>query len=71
MNVNEGTIDRVIRVALAAVLFFLAFSGAVTGVWAWVAGIAGAIALFTGALGFCPLYALIGVNTCPAKKVSG
>ena len=71
MKVNEGTIDRVIRVALAAVLFFLVFSGAVSGVWAWVAGVAGAVALVTGVLGFCGLYALIGVNTCPAPKAKG
>jgi hypothetical protein len=71
MKVNEGTIDRVIRVALAAVLFFLVFSGAVSGVWAWVAGVAGAAALVTGVLGFCGLYALIGVNTCPAPKAEG
>lgn len=71
MTVNEGTVDRVIRVALAAVLFFLAFSGAVTGVWAWVAGIVGAIALVTGVLGFCAIYALLGVNTRPPKKVRG
>jgi hypothetical protein len=71
MKVNEGSIDRVIRVALAAVLFFLVFSGAVSGVWAWVAGVAGAVALVTGVLGFCGLYALIGVNTCPAPKAKG
>ncbi len=71
MKVNEGAIDRVIRVALAAVLFFLIFSGTVSGVWAWVAGVAGAAALVTGALGFCGLYALIGVNTCPAPKAKG
>lgn len=68
MTLNEGTVDRVIRVALAAVLFFLAFTGAVTGVWAWVAGVAGAIALVTGVVGFCPLYAVLGMNTCPAPR---
>lgn len=68
MTLNEGTVDRVIRVAIAAVLFFLAFSGVVTGAWVWVAGIAGAILVVTGAVGFCPLYALLGMNTCPAPK---
>lgn len=71
MKVNEGPIDRVIRVALAAVLFFLVFSGTVTGVVAWIAGVAGAVALLTGVLGVCGLYALIGVNTCPAPKAKG
>jgi hypothetical protein len=33
--------------------------------------VAGAAALVTGVLGFCGLYALIGVNTCPAPKAKG
>ena len=68
MKVNEGSVDRVVRVVLAAVLFYLVFAGVVTGVWAWVAGIAGAIALITGATGFCAIYALLGIRTCPAPK---
>ena len=71
MTVNEGTVDRVIRVVLAAVLFFLVFAGVVTGVWAWIAGVVGAIALITGVLGFCGLYAVFGMNTCPAPKAKG
>jgi len=33
-----------------------------------VAGFIGVIPLVTGLVGFCPLYRLVGLNTCPAKK---
>lgn len=71
MSVNEGTIDRVVRVVVAAVLFFLIFSGIVSGLWAWIAGVVGVAALITGALGFCGIYALVGASTCPTPKAKG
>jgi hypothetical protein len=62
MKANEGVPDRVIRLLLAAVLI-----GVGLGVVRGPAGIAmaavGAIPLLTGATGFCPLYALLGINT--------
>ncbi|GCL64828.1 YgaP family membrane protein [Pseudaquabacterium pictum] len=30
---------------------------------------AGVVPLLTGAIGFCPVYPLLGLNTCPMKKV--
>ncbi len=63
MKFNVGTIDRVIRVVLGAALVALAATGTV-GWWGWI----GVVPLATGVVKFCPAYALIGVNTCPAKK---
>ena len=34
-------------------------------VWAWV----GVVPLGTGLIGFCPFYPIIGLNTCPMKKI--
>ncbi len=68
---NEGTLDRTLRLALAAVLlpaalFWLgALQGALPGLVA--AGI-GAIALVTGLTGVCPTYNLFGVSTLEAEK---
>jgi uncharacterized membrane protein HdeD (DUF308 family) len=64
---NEGSTDRIIRVvigivALLAGLFWL------TGAAQTVAYVVGAIALITGIIGFCGLYALLGISTCPIKK---
>ncbi|OYZ17034.1 MAG: hypothetical protein B7Y35_03835 [Sphingomonadales bacterium 28-64-96] len=56
---NEGTIDRVLRVGLGVALIALVFVGPQTP-WGWL----GLVPLFTGLVGFCPLYRLVGVNTC-------
>jgi len=60
---NEGTIDRVLRIILGAVLLSLVFIGPQTP-WGWV----GIIPLATGLLGSCPLYSILGLNTCPLKN---
>jgi len=60
---NEGTIDRVLRVVVGLGLISLAFIGPHTP-WGWV----GVVPLATGLAGFCPLYTLLGISTCPAKK---
>jgi len=59
MKANEGTVDRGVRVAAGLALLALAATGTV-GVWGWI----GVVPLLTGALGFCPLYAVLGINTC-------
>lgn len=63
MTVNEGTVDRVVRVIAGLVILSLAFIGPKT---AW--GYIGLIPIATGLVGYCPAYSLFGINTCPAKK---
>lgn len=63
MKANEGTIDRALRVIAGLVLMGLAASGTV-GVWGWI----GIVPLLTGIIGFCPGYAILGMNTCAMKK---
>ena len=63
MKVNSGSIDRALRVVVGAVLVGLALTGNV-GAWGWI----GAIPLVTGIVGLCPLYSMLGINTCPVKK---
>jgi len=63
MKVNEGTIDRALRVIVGLVLVGLAASGTV-GAWGWI----GVLPLVTGAVGFCPAYAIFGMSTCTMKK---
>lgn len=53
---NVGVIDRVLRVVLGFVLIVMALSGVT---WAWI----GLVPLATGAMGLCPLYSVIGMNT--------
>lgn len=63
MKINEHIIDRVLRVVVGLVLITLAATGTV-GVWGWI----GVLPLVTGAVGFCPAYAIFGVSTCATKK---
>jgi hypothetical protein len=63
MKKNMGIIDRVIRVALVAVVAVLYFTGQITGIAAIVLGALGVIFLITSVLGFCPLYLPFGIST--------
>ena len=58
MALNEGVLDRVLRVIVGLVVLSLVFVGPRT---AW--GYLGVIPLLTGIVGYCPLYALLGVST--------
>ena len=66
MSVNEGTIDRVIRVVVGVALVVWVLSGPQEG-WRLLAWL-GLIPLATGLIGFCPAYRLLGTSTCPASK---
>lgn len=63
MKANEGALDRVIRIAVGAGILSLAFVGPQTP-WAYV----GLVPLLTGLVGYCPLYAILGFNTCGVRK---
>jgi hypothetical protein len=63
MKLNEGTVDRILRVLVGIIILSLAFLGPKTP-WAYL----GIVPLLTGAIGFCPLYAILGINTCGVPK---
>lgn len=63
MPINEGKLDRALRVIVGLVLIALVFIGPKTP-WGWV----GVVPLLTGLIGFCPLYTVLGLNTCPLNK---
>ena len=63
MKPNVGGIDRILRIVIGLVLIGLAATGTV-GWWGWL----GVVPLATGALGWCPPYALLGLNTCSMKQ---
>jgi hypothetical protein len=68
MKKNMGNTDRIIQLLLAAVFIALYFTQTVTGTVGIVLLVLGIIFALTSAISFCPLYTLIGINTCPAKK---
>ncbi len=63
MAVNEGKVDRAIRIVLGLALIALVFVGPKTN-WGWL----GLIPLATGLTGFCGLYKLLGINTCGVAR---
>jgi uncharacterized membrane protein len=60
---NEGTFDRVLRTVLGIALLAIAIF-ALANIWQWVLGAVSLILIITGLVGFCPLYRLVGLNTC-------
>ena len=63
MSVNEGALDRAVRVIVGLAIMSLVFIGPQTP-WGWL----GIVPLLTGLVGFCPAYAVFGIKTCRAPK---
>ncbi|MFN8715124.1 MAG: DUF2892 domain-containing protein [Bacteroidota bacterium] len=68
MKTNVGNFDRIIRLVIAALFAILYFGGFVTGTIGLVLVILGGVFAVTAAIGFCPLYSIFGLNTCPVKS---
>jgi hypothetical protein len=63
MKTNVGNIDRILRIVIGLVLIALTLTGTI-GVWGWI----GVVLIATAAMGFCPLYTLVGFSSCPKKQ---
>jgi len=62
-EINEAPLDRIIRIVAGIALAGVALAGAVSAPWLYVVWVVAAIALITGIVGFCPLYALLRIGT--------
>lgn len=63
MKTNEGTLDRSLRIVAGLAFIGMAATG-VVGAWGYI----GVVPLLTGAIGFCPLYTMLGINTCSTQR---
>ena len=63
MKINEATWDRAVRVIAGLLLIGLAISGKI-GLWGYV----GVVPLITGIAGHCPMYSVLGINTCSLRR---
>jgi uncharacterized membrane protein YfcA len=63
MKINVGGIDRILRIVVGLALIGATLAGMI-GVWGWI----GVVPLVTGLFKFCPLYTVLGMNTCPMEK---
>lgn len=61
MHSNVNPLDRVIRIVIAVVAGYGAFSA--TGALSIVLWLVAGIMLGTAIVGFCPLYRLLGIST--------
>ena len=64
---NVGGIDRILRIAVGLALLAWFFMDQGTGFWHW-AKLIGIVPLATGLMSSCPLYSILGLNTCPVKS---
>jgi hypothetical protein len=62
MKKNVGSLDKILRIVIGALLIIGALMG--YGTWMWI----GVIPLATGLMNSCPLYSVFGFSTCPMEK---
>ena len=68
MKKNMGGLDRIVRLAIATMVGTLYFTGVVQGTLGYVLLALAGIFVLTSFVSFCPLYALVGLNTCRRKN---
>jgi hypothetical protein len=64
MKTNEGNSDRIMRIIFGLAMLSLTLVGP-KSLW----GLVGLVPLLTGLVGFCPIYKVLGLNTCPANRL--
>ena len=69
MKKNMGSADRVARIVIAAIVAVLYFTNVITGTLGIVLLIIAGVFVLTGLISFCPLYTILGINTCKTKSV--
>ena len=68
MTCNVGDIERPTGIIVGLALLAIATFAALPTGWMIALYVIGGVALVTGAIGFCPAWALFGMNTCGAKQ---
>jgi hypothetical protein len=68
MKKNMGSADQAIRLLVAAIILVMYFSNIITGTIGIILLALAGVFVVTSFAGFCPLYSLLGINTCEVKK---
>ena len=72
--INVGTPDRIMRIVLGLILLAIPFLPmtaslfAAWGAWKFLVAAVGLVLIVTGFVRICPLYAMLGIDTCPANR---
>ena len=67
MKTNMGSLDKAIRIIIAITFAMLYITKTVEGTAGIVLLVVGGIFLLTSIISFCPLYSILGLNTCSKK----
>lgn len=70
MKKNMGSPDRIIRIVVAVLIGVLYFYSVVSGILGIVLLVLAGIFILTSFVSICPLYSLVGLNSCPTEKKS-
>jgi len=68
MKKNMGSTDQIIRVLIAVVVAVLFFTNVISGVLGMVLLAVAGIFVLTSVVSFCPIYALLGMSSCPVDS---
>ncbi|MEN9339236.1 MAG: hypothetical protein RIQ62_548 [Bacteroidota bacterium] len=68
MKPNVGTVDKIIRIAIAIIIAILFFTGSITGTTGIILFVLALVFLLTAIVNFCPLYSIIGLSTNKSTK---
>ena len=68
MNANVGTTDKTIRLVLALVAAVFAFVAGISTALGIVLLVVGVVLAATAFTGFCPIYRVFGISTCPVRR---
>jgi hypothetical protein len=68
MKKNMGSVDKAVRLLVALVVLVLALTKVISGTLAIVLLILAGVLVLTSIVSFCPLYSLLGINTCKKKE---
>ncbi|GFD71649.1 YgaP family membrane protein [Tenacibaculum mesophilum] len=68
MKKNIGNIDKAIRTFIALIIAMLSYFEFITGIFGNILLVLAIILLVTSLINFCPLYKLLGINTCKTKN---
>jgi hypothetical protein len=68
MKPNVGTVDKIIRIALAVLVAILYFTHVISGTLGIILLVLAAVFVLTSLVSFCPIWAILGVNTGKTNK---
>ncbi len=63
-----GNIDKIVRILIALVIAVLFFTNIISGTLGIILLVLASVFVLTSLMSFCPLYSLVGINTCPKDK---